>query len=114
LACIIGKQKSSVLVFCILFIIMTQAQLDMSLANGCIYCEDLLENTLNWLNVGNSTFNMYKQLKEEVERYEDVPLCLYCQRIITRKINLLKRIDPSLENVFNAIKYNYRIFNQND
>jgi len=93
---------------------MTQAQLDMSLANGCIYCENLLENTLNWLNVGNSTCNMYKQLKEEVERYGDVSLCANCQRIITRKINLLKRIDPSLENVFNAIKYNHQIFNQND
>ena len=108
MACIIGKQKSSVLVFCILFIIMTQAQLDMSLVTDCLHCENLLENTLNWLNVGNSTFNMYKQLKEEVELYEDVSLCAHCQRIITRKINLLKRIDPSLENVFNAIKYNHQ------
>ena len=87
---------------------MAQALLDMSLANGCIHCENLLENTLPWLIIGNSTFDMYKKLKEEVELYEGVALCAYCQTIITRKINLLKRIDPSLENVFNAIKCNHQ------
>ena len=83
---------------------MTQAHLDMSLANGCIYCENLLSSTVTWLSLETSTLDMYNQLKEEVELYGGVPLCLHCQTIINRKINLLKRIDPSLENVLNTIQ----------
>jgi len=94
---------------------MAQAQSNVSyLDNECIYCTDLMWNTIKWLDLTDSTLNLYNRLKEEVELFEGRPLCLTCEDIIKRKIKILKRIDPSLENVFNAIKYNHQIFNQND
>ena len=75
---------------------MAQAQSNVSyLDNECIYCTDLMWNTIKWLNLTDSTLNLYNRLKEEVELFEGRPLCLTCEDIIKRKIKILKRIDPS-------------------
>ena len=75
---------------------MAQAQSNVSyLDNECMYCTDLMWNTIKWLNLTDSTLNLYNRLKEEVELFEGRPLCLTCEDIIKRKIKILKRIDPS-------------------
>jgi len=75
---------------------MAQAQSNVSyLDNECTYCTDLMWNTIKWLDLTDSTLNLYNRLKEEVELFEGRPLCLTCEDIIKRKIKILKRIDPS-------------------
>ena len=73
---------------------MTQAHIDMFLANGCLYCQKLLLSTCNCSCLDHSTTLMYTHLQKEVDLFEGAPLCSSCHTLLKRKAALLKRIDP--------------------